>query len=90
MPAHLKSEREEMMLRIQLVMGDGPVPVRSGHGKGTGGDKAPALQALALHASYLSSSEDKSRRHAILDQLKALLGGVRTRGEQILDRLNNS
>jgi len=73
MPAHLKSEREELMLRIQLAMGQYDRVMA----EGTGGDKAPALQALALHASYLSSSEDESRRHAaVLDQLKVLLAST--------------
>lgn len=75
MPAHLKSEREELMLRIQLAMGQYDRVMAEGT---TGGDRAPALQALALHASYLSSSEDdESRRHAaVLDQLKALLAST--------------
>ncbi|KAL7427170.1 hypothetical protein ACHAXH_001003 [Discostella pseudostelligera] len=77
MPPHLKSEREEMMLRSQLGLGQYDRIMAEGGGGG-GTDKAPALQALALHASYLSSSSEDSRHHrlAVVDKLKILLAST--------------
>ena len=72
MSPHLKLEREEMMLRSQLGLGQYDKVMADG-----GGDKAPAMQALALHASYLSSSEaDESHRLAVVDKLKILLAST--------------
>lgn len=67
MPPHLKSEREELMLRAQIGLGQYDRVVAEGGGR----DKSPAMRALALHASYLSSAE--AARPGVLDGLKALL-----------------
>ncbi|KAL3795559.1 hypothetical protein HJC23_009272 [Cyclotella cryptica] len=68
MPPHLKTEREEMMLRSQLALGHYDLVVAEGGGSG----KPPALQALALHAKFLSDPSPDSRS-AIIDSLKVLL-----------------
>ncbi|KAL3782509.1 hypothetical protein ACHAW5_002468 [Stephanodiscus triporus] len=67
MPPHLKSEREELMLRAQIGLGQYDRVVAEGGGR----DKSPAMRALALHASYLSSAE--AARPGVLDGLRALL-----------------
>ena len=67
MPPHLKSEREELMLRAQIGLGQYDRVVAEGGGR----DKSPAMRALALHASYLSSAE--VARPGVLDGLRALL-----------------
>eukprot|EP00571_Detonula_confervacea_P017282 CAMPEP_0172297072 /NCGR_PEP_ID=MMETSP1058-20130122/229_1 /TAXON_ID=83371 /ORGANISM="Detonula confervacea, Strain CCMP 353" /LENGTH=303 /DNA_ID=CAMNT_0013006177 /DNA_START=23 /DNA_END=934 /DNA_ORIENTATION=- len=67
MPPHLKSEREELMLRSQLGLGQYDKVMSDG----SGADKSPAMQALALHASYLSSAPEA--RDAVVDNLKVLL-----------------
>jgi coatomer protein complex subunit epsilon len=71
MPNHLKSEREEMILRCQIGLGQYDKVVSEGGGR----DKSPAMRALALQASYLShsSSDDERTRSEILDSLKSLL-----------------
>jgi hypothetical protein len=72
------------MLRSQLGLGQYDRVMAEGGGGG-GTDKAPALQALALHASYLSSSSSSSssdggdhhhHRLAVIDKLKVLLAST--------------
>jgi len=65
MPPHLKSEREEMMLRSQLALGQYDAVISEG-----GGSPNPTLQALALHARLLG---DPSTSSSVLDSLKAIL-----------------
>jgi coatomer protein complex subunit epsilon len=78
MPPHLKSEREEMMLRAQLGLGQYHRVVA----EGTGHDKPPALQALALHASYLmhnTNGDDgggSAKKSEVIDKLKLLLAST--------------
>lgn len=67
MPPHLKSEREELMLRSQLGLGQYDKVMADG----SGADKSPAMQALALHASYLTSAPEA--RDAVVGNLKVLL-----------------
>lgn len=67
MPPHLKSEREELMLRSQLALGQYDKVMA----EGSSPDKSPALRALALHASYLSSAPEM--REAVVDEVKVLL-----------------
>lgn len=67
MPPHLKAEREELMLRSQLALGQYDKVMA----EGSSPDKSPALRALALHASYLSSAPEM--REAVVDELKVLL-----------------
>jgi Tfp pilus assembly protein PilF len=75
MPPHLKSEREELVLRAQIGLGQYDRVVAEGSGR----DKSPAMRALALHASYLSSSSaeggggGEETRSGVLDGIKALL-----------------
>jgi len=69
MPPHLKAEREEMMLRAQLAQGHYAKVIA----EGGGGDKSLAIQAIALHASYLSTPADSPTRSTIVDNLKLLL-----------------
>ena len=68
MASHLKTEREEMMLRCQLALGQYDLVMA----EGGGGMKSPALQALALHAKFLSDTTPDSRA-AVVDSLKVLL-----------------
>jgi len=66
MPPHLKSEREEIMLRASLgVKQYGKVIAEGSESSNL------AMQALALHASYLSSAPDA--RPALIDNLKSLI-----------------
>eukprot|EP00585_Thalassiosira_rotula_P004065 CAMPEP_0196141090 /NCGR_PEP_ID=MMETSP0910-20130528/8768_1 /TAXON_ID=49265 /ORGANISM="Thalassiosira rotula, Strain GSO102" /LENGTH=301 /DNA_ID=CAMNT_0041402127 /DNA_START=51 /DNA_END=956 /DNA_ORIENTATION=- len=67
MSPHLKAEREELMLRSQLALGQYDKVMAEGSASG----KSPALHALALHASYLSSAPEM--RESIVDELKVLL-----------------
>lgn len=62
------------MLRSQLGLGQYDRVMAEGGGT----DKAPALQALALHASYLSSSSSEGDHHrlAVSDKLKVLLAST--------------
>ena len=57
------------MLRAQLALGQYDSVLAAGRG----GDKPPAIQALALHASYLSAPADSPVRAAVIDDLKLLL-----------------
>lgn len=68
MPPHLKAEREEMMLRCQLALCQYDLVMA----EGGGASKPPALQALALHAKFLSDPSTDSRA-AVIDNLKLLL-----------------
>ena len=67
MPPHLKSEREELVLRAQLALGNYDKVIADGSGM----DKPLSMQALALHAMYLSSSPEA--RTSVVDNLKALM-----------------
>jgi coatomer protein complex subunit epsilon len=67
MPPHLKSEREELVLRCQLALGQYDLVIA----EGSGGGKSPSMQALALHARYLSASPEA--RPSVVDSLKVLL-----------------
>ena len=69
MPPHLKSEREELMLRCQLATGNYDKVITDGNNGGS-----PALKALALHASYLSSAPEA--RGGVIDELKVLLAST--------------
>ncbi|KAL3811559.1 hypothetical protein ACHAXA_009688 [Cyclostephanos tholiformis] len=68
MPSHLKSEREELILRSLIGLGQYDRVISEGGGH----DKSPAIRALALQASYLSSS-DEGTKSDVLDSLKSLL-----------------
>lgn len=68
MAPHLKTEREEMMLRCQLALGQYDLVMA----EGGGATKPPTLQALALHAKFLSDPSPDSRA-AVVDNLKVLL-----------------
>jgi coatomer protein complex subunit epsilon len=70
MSPHLKSEREELILRAQIGLGQYDRVIAEGGGR----DRSPAMRALALHASYLSSAEG-SARSDVLAGLGALLSG---------------
>ncbi|KAL7546760.1 hypothetical protein ACHAWF_010095 [Thalassiosira exigua] len=63
MPPHLKSEREELVLRCHLAMGNYDKVATDG-----GSSDSPALRALALHARYLSGSKDEA-----VEGIKALV-----------------
>mmetsp|Transcript_37628 Transcript_37628/g.80313 ORF Transcript_37628/g.80313 Transcript_37628/m.80313 type:complete len:302 (-) Transcript_37628:131-1036(-) len=67
MPPHLKSEREELVLRCHLALGQYDKVMSEGNS----GGKSPALKALALHASYLSGASET--RDAVVDEMKVLL-----------------
>jgi len=69
MPAHLKSEREELVLRCQLGLGEYDKVAAEGAIPG----KSPAVQALGLHASFLSAAPGSAEREGIAASLKALL-----------------
>ena len=69
MPTHLKSEREELTLRAQIGLGQYDRVISEGGGR----DKSPAMRALALQASYLSSSSDEGAKSDVLDSIKSLL-----------------
>ena len=56
MPSHLKSEREEMMLRCQLALGQYDKVMAD-----AGSSSSLAMQALALHVNYLSSAPGDAR-----------------------------
>jgi len=68
MPPHLKAEREEVMLRAMIALGEYDRVVTEANA----GDKSPAIQALGLHASYLAAS-DADTRQGIVDRMKVLL-----------------
>ena len=68
MPPHLKTEREEMMLRAQLALKQYDLVLAEGGGS----SKSPTLQALALHAKFLADTSPGSRS-AVVDNLKVLL-----------------
>lgn len=79
MQPHLKSEREELLLRSQLglkaydkVLADA-----------SGTDKSPAIQALALHAAY-SSSAPGPARDSVVNNLKVLLATPESSGNTSL------
>ena len=67
MPPHLKSEREELVLRAQLALSNYDKVIADGSGT----DKPLSMQALALHAKYLSSSPEA--RSSVVDELKVLM-----------------
>lgn len=67
MPPHLKSEREELVLRAQLALGNYDKVIADGSGM----DKPLAMQGLALHAMYMSSAPEA--RPSVVDNLKALM-----------------
>jgi len=66
MAPHLKTEREELVFRCQLALGEYDKIVA-----GTG--DAVALQALAIHALFLNTPPDDRSREAMLENLKNLL-----------------
>ncbi|KAL9184782.1 hypothetical protein ACHAXT_012752 [Thalassiosira profunda] len=67
LPPHLKSEREEFVLRSLLAMGNHDKVMADGGGA----DKSAACRVLALHAQYLSSAPEA--RGSVVDELKALV-----------------
>mmetsp|Transcript_15361 Transcript_15361/g.32323 ORF Transcript_15361/g.32323 Transcript_15361/m.32323 type:complete len:305 (-) Transcript_15361:269-1183(-) len=79
MAPHLKSEREEMMLRAQLALGQFDKVIAEGSGS-----SSPALQALALHASFLSFPSDSPDKSMIVDSLKVLLAQPESAGNTSL------
>ena len=78
MSPHLKSEREELMLRCQLALGQYDKVMA----EGGSANASPALQALALHASYLSS--DASNKSSVVDNLKVLIASPEAAGNTSL------
>lgn len=66
------------MLRCQLALGQYDKVMADGNGA----DKSPALQALALHASYLSSAAEA--KEAVVDNLKILLVSPQAAGNTSL------
>lgn len=76
MPPHLKSEREELMLRAQLGLGQYDRVIAEGR------DKSPAMRALVLHATYLSSDHDA--RPSVVDGVKTLLATPEAAGNTSL------
>ena len=78
MPTHLKSEREEMMLRCQLALGQYDKVMAD-----AGSSSSLAMQALALHANYLSSAPGEAR-NAVLDNLKVLITSSEASGNTSL------
>lgn len=67
------------MLRAQLGLGQYDKVIAEGSGA-----SSPALQALALHASYLSASVDSPDRSSIVDSLKVLLAQPESAGNTSL------
>ena len=68
MAAHLKAEREELVLRAALGLKQYDRVISEGSSSSN-----PALRALALHAAYLSSAPEA--RPGVVDSLKALMAG---------------
>lgn len=77
MAPHLKSEREELMLRCQLGLGQYDKVMADGGSGGTA-----AMQALALHASYLSSAAEA--REGVVNGMKALMATSEASGNTSL------
>ena len=77
MPPHLKSEREEMIARCQLALGQYDKVMADGSASSN-----LALQALAMHASYLSSAVEA--RQPIVDNLKVLITSPEAAGNTSL------
>lgn len=70
MSPHLKSEREELILRCHIGLGQYDKVMADGGGS-SAGNNSPALQALAIHASFLSSAPEA--REGAVDSMKALM-----------------
>lgn len=67
MPPHLKSEREEFIMRAHLALGQHDKVISDANGA----NASPEIKALGLHAEYLSSSP--SSHDTIVTNLQALL-----------------
>jgi len=67
MPPHLKSEREEFILRASLALGEYDKVLKE-----TESSSAPGLKALNIHASYVSSND----KEEIISRLKANLASA--------------
>lgn len=67
MAPHLKVEREEIVTRALLAMGEYDKVIRDGEGP----DKSPTMQVLAMYAKFLSTTDEASRE-SIIETLKKM------------------